>query len=159
MSDINTLKRDRRAKAIDELVAAATKRGDCTDRLYWTLTYDFEHAPMTTNLQQLAELGFHPVSLENHIDAAALQLALDALVDAMAQQGIYLTRTNHLTNQELYKRLVTIVLVEPVRDLPTDAGVSEFIDLQGCEPAEAFVDVCDRDAALPRPTTASTVAG
>ena len=62
-------------------------------------------------------------------------------------------------DQELYKRLVTIVLVEPVRDLPTDAGVSEFIDLQGCEPAEAFVDVCDRDAALPRPTTASTVAG
>ncbi len=48
-------KRKMRNDAIDRFVADAANRGDCADRMYWTLIYDFEHAAMTTNLQQLEE--------------------------------------------------------------------------------------------------------
>jgi hypothetical protein len=49
-------KRARRDAAIDELVATAANRGELTDRVFWAMVHDFEQAPVTTNLAQLAEL-------------------------------------------------------------------------------------------------------
>lgn len=107
-----------RNEAIDTLVAKAEANEDCTDRMYWTLIHDFEHAPMTTNLAQLEEAGLKWETV-------------DELAIALSKIGIYLLHTNHLTDDELTRRLAT-VLVEQVRDLPPDAtGVYEFIDLLG----------------------------
>ncbi|MSR70159.1 MAG: hypothetical protein EXS17_07430 [Phycisphaerales bacterium] len=130
LTELHSQKRQVRIIAIDRLVADAATRGDCEDRLYWTLIYDFEHAPMTTNLVQLQEAGINPV--------CAFLLNEDELIEALGQViatlgdlGIFLLHTNHLTDRELYARLVDFILVEPVRDLPPDAGVHEFIDLIG----------------------------
>lgn len=157
MSDINTLKREHRSKAIDQLVADATTKGDCADRLYWTLIYDFEHAPMTTNLEQLKEIGIVPVNLE-HLTAQETSEALELIINGLAKLGVFLLHTNHLRDAELYEKLVTKILVEPVRDLPADAGVHEFIDLTGGEPEVAAVDICNRDARLPKPKAQATAA-
>ena len=156
-------KRNRRNQAIDELIAKATAAGDCADRLYWTLNYDFEHAPMTTNLAQLKEIGIEPTTLESLNDDQVAP-ALDAIITGLATLSIYLLNTNHLTDRALYERLVTGILVEPVRDLPPNAGVEEFIDLQGGTALpDQLPDVCNRDSRLPRPkprpTAASNQAG
>lgn len=153
MSDINTLKRERRSKAIDQLVADATTKGDCTDRLYWTLIHDFEHAPMTTNLEQLKEIGIVPVNLE-HLTAQETTEALDLIINGLAKLGVFLLHTNHLRDAELYERLVMKILAEPVRDLPPDSGVHEFIDITGGQPEVEVVEICNRDAGLPKPKEA-----
>ena len=44
---------------------------------------------------------------------------------------MYLIHTDHLSDAELKDRLVNGILIEPVRDLPPDSGVHEFIDLIG----------------------------
>ncbi len=118
--------------AIDQLVAEAAAQGECEDRLYWTLIYDFEMAPITTNLAQLEEAGLHPVCAFL-LDEDDLAEALRHLIATLAELSIFLIHTNHLTDRELYCRLVDQILVEPVRDLPPDAGVHEFIDLIGAE--------------------------
>jgi hypothetical protein len=105
---------------------------------------------MTTNLEQLREIGIAPVSLEC-LTAHEVTEALDLIINGLATLGIYLLHTNHLTDAELYERLVTQIMVEPVRDLPADAGVHEFIDLTGGQPEDAVVEVCQRDQRLPRP--------
>ncbi|MSQ90564.1 MAG: hypothetical protein EXS01_04105 [Phycisphaerales bacterium] len=129
-NDLYEVKRQTRSDAIDKLVADATARGDCTDRLYWTLIYDFEHAPMTTNLKQLEEAGVQPQPAES-LDAHELHNALWEVIDSLGELGMFLLHTNHLTDRALYERLTQQILVEPVRDLPPDAGVREFIDLIG----------------------------
>ncbi|MSR45051.1 MAG: hypothetical protein EXS15_06840 [Phycisphaerales bacterium] len=123
-------KREARTHAIDQLVAQAIRHDDCTDRLYWTLIYDFEHAPMTTNMAQLAECGVLPPSAES-LNDSELHATLWQVIEALSELGIYLLHSNHLTDRALYERLVQQILVEPVRDLPPDAGVHEFIDLVG----------------------------
>ncbi len=130
LSDIFATKRNARSAAIDRLVADAATRDDCNDRLYWTLIYDFEHAPMTTNLSQLEECGLRPAA-PNSLDDAELFDSLWLVIAGLGDLGIFLLHTNHLTDRALYERLVDRILVEPVRDLPPDAGVHEFIDLIG----------------------------
>jgi len=123
-------RRMERAAAIDRLIEEASDRGECTDRMYWTLLYDFEHAPLTTNLEQLAEVGFEPPD-EAALSDAELTQSLWEMVETLAELGVFLLHTDHLSDRELYRQLVESVLAEPVRALPPDAGVSEFIDLVG----------------------------
>ncbi|MSR28590.1 MAG: hypothetical protein EXS03_03315 [Phycisphaerales bacterium] len=150
-------KRRVRTAAIDRMIEDASDRGDCTNRLYWTLLYDFDHAPMTTNLAQLEEAGVRLPALSELPDSE-VGLWLWEAVEGLADLCIYLVHTNHLSDRALYQRLVEKILIEPVRDLPPDAGVNEFVDLVGgegvdqCELHE-FHDRqnCDRDRHLPRP--------
>ncbi len=177
LTDLQSHKRQVRTLAIDRLVADAATRGDCEDRLYWTLIYDFEHAPMTTNLEQLNEVGIHPICAFL-LDDDELVEALGQVTSTLGELGIFLLHTNHLADRALYTRLLDHILVEPVRDLPPDAGVHEFIDLIGgggpveCELYQKYyatvaerklflkehgyavaqeVPVSDRDHALPKP--------
>ncbi|MDA0213762.1 MAG: hypothetical protein O2875_00180 [Planctomycetota bacterium] len=123
-------KRKSRNDAIDQFVSEAVERGDCTDRLYWTLIYDFEHASMTTNLRQLEEAGVRPLPAQM-LNDEELFTSLWELISGLSDLGIFLLHSNHLTDRLLYERLVDHILVEPVRDLPPDSGVHEFIDLIG----------------------------
>lgn len=177
LTDLHSHKRQTRALAIDRLVADAASRGDCEDRLYWTLIYDFEHAPLTTNLEQLHEVGVHPVCAFL-LDDDELVEALGEVTSSLGDLGIFLLHTNHLTDRALYTRLLDHILVEPVRDLPPDSEVHEFIDLIGgggaveCELYQKYyataaerklflkeqgssisqeVPVSDRDRTLPKP--------
>ena len=123
-------RRDVRTEAIDRLVKEATERGDIADRMYWTLVYDFEMAPMTTNHAQLTEAGV-VIPEPELISEAEVPLALWRIVEALAQLDIYLLHTDHLDDRGLLALLCNSVLEEQVRDLPPGCGVHEFIDLAG----------------------------
>jgi len=138
-----------RNTAIDLLVASATAAGDCVDRMYWTLIHDFEHAPMTTNLQQLAEIGI-TVQPTASLSDDELPPALETVITQLARLGVYLINTNHLSDNTLYEQLVASILTEPIRDLPPTTDVVEWIDLTACRGKDKDV-ICDRDATLPRP--------
>jgi len=128
IEQLHAQKRRVRAEAIDRLVSEARDTGGCTDRMYWTIVHDFERAEWTTNLQQLEEIGIHPPA-PGEVGDTELSLVLWELIDALADLGISLLHTDHLTDRELYERLMLHVLREPVRDLPPDASVHEYIDL------------------------------
>lgn len=123
-------RRDARTEAIDALVKEARERGDIADRMYWTLVYDFEMAPITTNRAQLIEAGvLIPDAVA--ISDIELPLALWRIIEALAQLDIYLLHTDHLDDRGLLTLLCNSVLEEQVRDLPPGCGVHEFIDLAG----------------------------
>jgi hypothetical protein len=140
---------ERRESEIDRLVEQARARGGCTDRMYWTLHYDFEQAPMTTNMQQLQEVGVD-MPPEAELSDRALQQQLWEVIETLADLGTYLLRTDHLDDRALYRLLHEQVLREPVRDLPPSEGVSEFIDLGVRAPADAQ-PLVQRDRFMPRP--------
>jgi len=141
-----TAERERR---IDELVALAQERGQCADRLYWTLHHDFQVAPLTTNAEQLAEVGVQLPRLEELSDRQ-VQEHLWEVIESLADLGVFLLRTDHLDDRSLYALLERQVLREPVRDLPPSPGVHEFIDLSAR--AEGNPEpVTQRDRYLPAP--------
>jgi len=138
-----------RQRRIDDLVARAKATGGCADRMFWTLHHDFELAPMTTNAEQLREVGLE-LPPEGALTERALSEHLWEVFETLADLGIYLVNTDHLDDRSLYKLLQERVLQEPVRDLPPSPGVHEFIDLasRGSEPT---VPATRRDRYLPRP--------
>ena len=138
-----------RERAIDGLVERAERQGGCTDRMFWTLHYDFELAPVTTNLQQLRDVGLEVPSAQG-LPERALQRHLWDVIETLADLGVFLLCTDHLDDRALYELLEGRVLREPVRDLPPSPGVVEFIDI-GATIAPNTAPVTDRDRFLPKP--------
>lgn len=135
-------KRRVRESAIERLIEEASDRGDTTHRMYWTLLYDFEHAPLTTNLEQLAEAGVVLPAADDLTDDEVQEWMWE-LIEGLGELGIYLLHTDHLSDRALYRHMTESVLAEPVRDLPPDAGVHEFIDLVGGA-AESQIELYQR---------------
>lgn len=142
-----------RAEAIDRLQDEAKRAGGITDRLYWTMVYDFELAPLTTNLAQLRELGIE-VPPADTLDEAMLSARLWEVIEGLARLNVYLVSTDHLTDRELYDRLERRVLREEVREVPPEPGVREYIDL-GASESGLHSSSGGRDARLPRPADPS----
>jgi len=157
--EIERRRRTRRCE-IDRLVEEARRAGGVCDRLYWTMVYDFEMAPLTTNLQQLRDLGVD-VPAADELDDAQLGERLWAVIHGLARLQIYLLDTEHLADRALYERLEQRVLREEVREVPPEPGVREYIDLgpqTDPESVEFELDPDDprlpgrgRDGRLPRP--------
>ncbi|MGA0873241.1 MAG: hypothetical protein ACO3SJ_10230 [Phycisphaerales bacterium] len=142
-------KRRLRLEAIDRLQDEAKRAGGITDRLYWTMVYDFELAPLTTNLAQLRDLGID-VPPADSLDEPALSAKLWQVIKGLARLHVFLISTDHLTDRELYHRLESRVLREEVREVPPEPGVREYIDLGTGDDASDLVP-SRRDATLPRP--------
>jgi len=121
-------KRVQRRQAIDRLQDEARRAGGVTDRLYWTMVYDFEMAPLTTNLQQLRELGIE-MPPEPGIEDEELKRRLWEVIEGLARLQVYLISTDHLSDRELYRHLEQRVLREEIREVPLEPGVREYIDL------------------------------
>lgn len=137
-------KRAARAAAIDKLMAEARSRGSIVDRAFWSMVYDFERAPSTTNRRQLAEIGVE-VPPPSTLDDNALPTALATVIGGLALLHIYLLHTNHLTDRQLYERLEKEVLEEEVRDAAGTTGVHEWIDLSDMEDQVDFSRFYDED--------------
>ncbi|MFO0826957.1 MAG: hypothetical protein U0572_02320 [Phycisphaerales bacterium] len=121
-------KRRTRDAAIERLRDEAKAKGQLADRAFWSMVYDFEMAPVTTNRKQLGEIGVEvPASASLADDEVSLKLR--ELIDALARLHVYLLHTNHLSDRQLYERLEREILDEEVRDLPADGVAREFIDL------------------------------
>lgn len=86
------------------------------------IEYDFERAPKTTNWAQLEMIGIEPST------STIMEIA-----EGLALWCIYLTDTNHLTDDQLRGRLLTEILNEPVPMLPPNAEATEFIQFFNSE--------------------------
>ncbi len=135
-------RRERRRKAIDRLVDSARQTGDVIDRLYWTMVYDFEMAPLTTNLAQLADIGV-AAPLPEELDDPALAAKLAEIVAGLAELNVFLLHTDHLDDRALYTRLRKRILLEEVREVPADPGVREYIDLLAPGDGEDYDELLD----------------
>jgi hypothetical protein len=139
-----------RERAIDGLVEQAEREGGCTDRFFWTLHYDIELAPVTTNARQLQEVGVELPAADSFHEESGLHRHLWEVIETLADLGVYLMHTDHLADRELYRLLEERILRESVRDLPPSEGVAEFIDL-GVWASPDAPAVADRDRLLPKP--------
>lgn len=139
-----------RQRAIDGLVERAERQGGCTDRFFWTLHYDVELAPVTTNARQLQEVGVELPPAESFQDEPGLHRHLWEVIETLADLGVYLMHTDHLSDRELYRLLEGRILRESVRDLPPSEGVAEFIDI-GVRAGPDAPSVANRDRLLPKP--------
>jgi hypothetical protein len=156
-------KRRQREDAIAKLQEEARARGQPAERAFWSMVYDFEMAPMTTNRRQLEAVGIDiPPASALADDEVALKLR--EIIEALGRLHIYLLHTNHLSDRSLYERLEREILDEEVRDLPPDGNAREFIDLCIAETDDQWEEferfygdhptaaaAFDRDATLPRP--------
>lgn len=121
-------KRASREAAIDRLHSAAIVGRGIEDRGYWTLVHDLEIAALTTNLEQLDEIGIE-VPMTDAIDDDELRLSLAEVVRGLAELEVYLLHSDHLDDRSLHRRLRDDVLKDQVRDLPPRIGCREWIDL------------------------------
>jgi len=156
-------KRAERNAGIDGLIGAAKAEGKPLERFIAAIEWDSKHAPKSTNLKQLAEIGIHPPAADALGDED-LPAALGILIDGLAALGVYLAGTDHLTDRKLYGVLTTKVLLDEIRDIPPNDDCSEFIDLSSIPPTDRsderkgrrrqsapYPSVVNRDASLPRP--------
>lgn len=147
--------RQARDAAIERLAAEGAARGELRDRAYWSLVYDLELAPVTTNRRQLEELGV-PLPSAESLDDAALAEALWRVIEGLAEVYTFLVNTDHLTDRELYSRLVGQILDEPLHEIVEGSGGQEYIDLRaaGAGPVAEHSGQGTprrRDHLLPRP--------
>ena len=117
-----------RERRIDEMVRQALASGGPQDRLHWTLVYDFELAPPTTGRAMLLEHRIVPIPPQDLAGSADLHDELWTVIEGLAASGVFLLRTDHLPDRELYGRLYYRILDEPTRCLPPGSEASEFID-------------------------------
>ena len=170
-------KRKRRSTSIERLRCAAVERGENGDLGLWSLVYDLEQAPITTNLEQLAEIGVS-IPDERVLEDEVIPLLVDEVANGLALIDVFLIHTDHLDDRSLLRALRNRVLREPVRDVPPGVGSREWIDLAGGDDRSAFLAVhaddidrstaaargeilpdriprrADRDRCLPRPPPA-----
>ena len=145
---IMAAKRRRRWERILGLRREAERRaaGEPLDHGYWALVHDLEHARVTTNLAQLAEIGVaspEPLCL----DDAEISTQLEETIEGLAMLGVYLQHTDHLDDRSLYETLHRRILREAVRDVPTGVGVREWLDLAGGCDSEIWLRFHASDAA------------
>ncbi|MGH9142835.1 MAG: hypothetical protein ACRD2I_17020 [Vicinamibacterales bacterium] len=97
---------------------------------FWKQVIAFETAPEVKPLEILERSGltFPP---DGELDAAALTTRLSELIGGLADLGVYLLFTDHLSDRELYALLVNDILREPMALDPEDSSSVWHIDLTG----------------------------
>jgi len=90
----------------------------------------FETAPISTQFEQLTKDGCE-LPPPDSLDDAALHAKLWEIANALAERDVYLERTDHLSDRELYEHLWHESLREEVRMLPRGSGWINHIDILG----------------------------
>jgi hypothetical protein len=124
---IRAQKLEERTNAIARLIEESKRKGGITDRIYWTMVYDFEMAPLTTNRAQLSFCGIHmPPATE--VSEDQMTDILKKVAEGLADFSIYILHAECFDTPSLYEKIFK-VLDEEVREVPPDPGVREYIDL------------------------------
>lgn len=99
-----------------------------TDKFSATLMYDLELAPTTTGRAILLEHGLVPVPPQELTTNSVVHDELWTVLEALAQSGVFILNTDHLTDRDLYTRLYYRILDEPCRCIPPVCEAAEYID-------------------------------
>ena len=68
---------------------------------------------------------------EGDLDDGALHAALWSLIRGMAEIGVFVESTDHLSDRELYRHLATESLVQPTFLSPDDPAFADHLDIIG----------------------------
>jgi hypothetical protein len=105
---------------------------------FWRNVVDFETAGNTTLTHELSAVGVE-LPEPDDLDDAALHLALWRTIEALADLGVYLHWTDHLSDRDLYIRLVRELLPEEMPALDDDENMSWHIDVLGSDKFELYL--------------------
>ena len=97
---------------------------------FWRHVVAYESAPWTTHFQKLAEAGVK-LPAPDTMDDRALTAKLWEIIDRLAGMRVFLSRTDHLNDRELYTLLWSDILREENKDLPPEADTNQHVDLLG----------------------------
>ena len=81
-----------------------------------------ENGPFTTNFDQLIVAGVQLPEPET-VDDAQMHATLWTVIYALAEVGVFIEHTDHLSDRELYSHLWHHTLREEVPDIDDDEGV------------------------------------
>jgi hypothetical protein len=90
----------------------------------------FERAPFTTHYDQLVQAGLD-LPAPREMDDERLTATLWEMIRRLAGMRVFLERTDHLSDRELYTHLWMESLREEVPDLPFDEHSAWHIDILG----------------------------
>jgi len=92
--------------------------------------WDYDEAPVATWLEQLSWRGYEPPAAPSLSDA---QLAeeLERLVRRLADMHVFLHRTDHLSDRELYTLLVEDLLSQEEKAFRIHPDVQHHLDILG----------------------------
>jgi hypothetical protein len=93
----------------------------------------FETAPTTTDFDRLTADGV-PLPPPEDVSDRAIGVVLWQVIFALAKHRVFLSRTNHLSDRELYAVLWHTVLREEVRIVPGDNTVAWQVCVPGDDP-------------------------
>lgn len=111
---------------------------------FWQNIVDFEEAPVKKVADVLAEDDYS-VLPSHELSPGEISNQLCMLIRALAQRGIFLDQTDHLSDPELYDMLVNHLLKEEINVLPPDSGwrchfsMSEFGHAKGIDGSEVWL--------------------
>ena len=141
-SDPLELKRIDREIKIAQLKAEAAEIGEFYPDEIWNLIYRFDHAPLTTEYVQLVEHGLDMPDADS-LDDDQLTAKLWEMIEHLASRCVVLSCTDHLSDRELYEKLITDALHRPRPDVEPDPEEPTEIDLLGGF-SQAEIELCFR---------------
>jgi hypothetical protein len=97
---------------------------------FWKNVLAWERMAETTHFEQLTKDGMELPPAED-LSEVAISIKLWDLIRGLARRQVYLSQTNHLSDRELYDRLQSDLLREPVKDFPVDSGWTCHLDILG----------------------------
>lgn len=95
---------------------------------FWKQVLAFEDAPQVEPLTLLTRSGLN-VKSPDEVDDDHLNATLWDVIRGLAEIGIYLHSTDHLSDRELYVRLWTDVLRDPMELDPEESDACWHVDL------------------------------
>ena len=130
----------------EQAIASILDADQSLRRIDAAMRYDVEQAPISTNWKMLEMLGIDP-------DSAPLA---DIIV-GLSRWNIFLSGTDHLTDDDVLSFLKTRILLDEIRMLPPNGDMYEFIHLHSL-PGSVENHNADRDATLPQPPVRESLA-